>query len=145
MSSTKKLFHMIFPNIYLGDDLPGSLKIESMEDVNEYIETIKDEALFISTLFLSGAEGKICTTSMAYIDVPKGIEGWSITTGATETGERELYYVTPEKGNNFQMQFDGYLYMVITQIPSDVIDENLSEENVMEILKPSYDYLESLL
>lgn len=143
--ATKKLFYMVSPNFNKGPDMPATVVINSPEDFFNTIKAENDKAYFLATFALGGKEGYFLTTSIVYTKDGNGMKGWNVINNRGGKGLTERKYFSVANKEKADIALGGALYLVATEVPLEATQENISTERLDMLLKPSFNYLKSLL
>ena len=143
--TTKKLFYMVSPNFSKGPDMPSTVAINSPEDFFNTIKAADNKAYVLATFTLGGKEGYFLTTAMVYTKDGDGMKGWNIIKNRDGKNKIEQKYFSVSNKEKVEIVLDGALYLVATEVPLEATREGITTNDLERLLKPSFDYLNSLL
>ncbi len=143
--TTKKLFYMVSPNLNKGPDFPVNMAANSPGDFFNLVKATDNKAFLLVTFTLGGEKGYFLTTAIAYTKDGDGMKGWNIVSNRNGKGEIERKFFSKANGVTADMVLNGALYLVATEIPLEATNESIQNKNLDGLLKPSFDYLHSLL
>lgn len=142
--ATKKLFYMVSPNFNKGPDMPYFTG-NSPEALFKAVEAKNNRAYVLATFTLGGQEGYSLTTSIVYTKDGDGMKGWNVINNRNGKGLTERKYFSVANKEKADIVLDGALYLVATEVPLEATQENISADRLDVLIKPSLDYLKSLL
>lgn len=144
-TATKKLFYMVSPNFTKGPDMSPAVTGNSPEEFFNAITAEDGKAYFLATFTLGGKDGYFLTTATVYTKDGDGMKGWNIIKNRDGKGKAEQNYFSVSNKEKVEMVLDGALYLVATEVPLKATREGIATDELESILKPSFDYLNSLL
>lgn len=144
-TETRKLFYAVGTNFSSGRDFPKSLPRATPDDLFGAIAPTTGKAFALATFTLGGERGYFLTTMFVFTKDGEGVRGWNVVINRDGNGVTERKFISPSNGEVADVVLSDVLYAVATEVAVAATNKNLGDKELDEHLKPTLDWLQSLL